>query len=103
MGDAIASEGAGWARLRQEADLFFRFIEGHGRFNERQLYRFVELKTGSWPEDFERRQLLEYAKEKGAKREKGLYEVYQLPAAKRRRIAKKTERATGDLFAAGRE
>lgn len=87
--------------LLGKADLFFRHIEGHGRFNEAQLYRFVELTTeGGPPSEHERRVLLDYAKKKGAKREKGLYEVYQLPGSKRRRITKKPERAAGELWSA---
>jgi hypothetical protein len=31
---------------QREADAFFRMIKDHGRFNEVQLYRFVEMKTG---------------------------------------------------------
>lgn len=64
---------------QQQADVFFRMIKDHGRFNERQLYRFVEMQTGQALHLSEQKDLLSYAKELGAKREKGLAEVYLLP------------------------
>jgi len=70
---------------QQQADAFFRMIRDHGRFNEVQLYRFVEMKTGGGGlDEHSRHDLLDYARKLGAKREKGVPEVYLLPTRMRR-------------------
>lgn len=79
------------------ADLFFRLIADHGRFNERQLYRFVALKTGATLEPKERAALLSYAVSKGAKREQSIAPVYALPVHRERRPAGKAKALNGQL------
>lgn len=66
------------------ADLFFKHIAEHGRFHEAQLYRFVELKGGGVLSEFERSELLGYARVCGAVREaKSIAPMYQLPKSLR--------------------
>jgi hypothetical protein len=69
---------------QREADVFFRMVKDHGRFHESQLYRFVEIKTGGGLDEHARHDLLDYARKLGAKREKGVPEVYLLPTKMRR-------------------
>lgn len=73
------------------AELFFRLIADHGRFNARQLHRFVELKTGIAPDKTARAALIRFAVERGAKREKCEAEVYAFRGRSRRRKRKAPE------------
>ena len=77
------------------AELFFRLIADHGRFHERQLIRFVELKTGAKLTREEEDSCLSHALRKGAEREKGIAPVYAFPA--RKRLAHKTQTLPGQL------
>lgn len=88
------------------AELFFRLIADDGRFNERQLYRFVELKTGVKPTAEECAALLSHALRKGAKREQSIAPIYAFPVRRGGRPLRKAKALPGQLafdsFGAGK-
>lgn len=79
------------------ADLFFRLIADHGRFNSKQLWRFVELKTGAAPDEDLCAALISYAVIKGAKREDCEAPVYAFKVRRQKRQSKRSKGLAGQL------
>jgi hypothetical protein len=94
----LLAEQAG--ELRRYADTFFLLIADHGRFNIKQLYDYVSLRTCRRIDSEEERALLAYARVNGGAPEKGaIAPIYRMPVKRKKPLPKgKADKATIDMF-----